>query len=192
MTDVLPGGYIVTVAGLPEVRRLLAQFEGQELQNKMRVAVRAGLRPFQASLRVEAAGAGHPRSFTKVPAGTVTTHGGASGREIEGYVRPKSPLFNIFEPGAGSHEISPNRSVTARPGRKGGKPRKPILAGPAGGASWTAEGRKRPAAFFSTSAVTHPGMAARPIMPRAFAAAQEASTDAMAKAIFAMTGGTGR
>ncbi len=167
---------VVHLEGLPAVRKMLDQFEGQQLQNKMRTAVRAGLKPFQAQLKFEGDTPGHPHSFTKVPAGKVTTRGGASGREIEGYVRPSSPLFNIFEPGAGSHTIAPRR--------------KAMLAGPAGGGGWDAKGRKRKGAFFARGPVSHPGMRARPELPAAFAAAEGAATDAIANAIFKMTSET--
>ncbi|HZV26448.1 MAG TPA: hypothetical protein VFG00_09160, partial [Acidothermaceae bacterium] len=122
----------VRVVGLPAIMKLLSQYEGQPLQNAMRKAVRAGAKPFQASLKAVAASSRVPRSFQKVPAAKVTTHGG-SGRSVEAYVRPKSPLFNSFEPGAGAHTISPGA---------GG-----LLGGPAGGDGWTTAGRKRPAAF---------------------------------------------
>lgn len=164
---------VIHLEGLPAVRKMLDQFEGQQLQNKMRTAVRAGLKPFQAQLKFEGDTPGHPHSFTKVPAGKVTTRGGESGREIEGYVRPSSPLFNIFEPGAGAHTIAPRR--------------KAMLAGPAGGGGWDAKGRKRKGAFFARGPVSHPGMRARPELPAAFAAAEGAATDAIANAIFKMT-----
>jgi hypothetical protein len=163
---------IVHLEGLPQVRKMLDQFEGQQLQNKMRVAVRAGLKSFQKTLAFEGDTPGHPHSFTKVPAGKVTTHGGASGREIEGSVRPKSPLFNIFEPGARGHTIAPKKG---------------ILAGPAGSGGWDAKGRKRKAAFFARGPVSHPGMSARPILPAAFSAGESAASDAVANAIFKMT-----
>jgi hypothetical protein len=189
----------VHLEGLPQVRAMLSQFEGQELQNKMRKAVRAGAKPFQAGLKVAAATAGHPRSFQKVPAAHVTTRGGASGRSIEAWVRPKSPLFNIFEPGAKAHTIKPgkvhrqhsvrggraNKGQYSGPGavaRSGGA----VLAGPAGSGSWDNTGRKRAAAFFSTKPVRHPGMKARPILEAAFMARLSESEDAIAQAIFSI------
>jgi hypothetical protein len=184
---------VVHLEGLPQVRKMLDQFEGQELQNKMRVAVRAGLKPFQKTLAFEGDTPGHPHSFTKVPAGKVTTRGGASGREIEGYVRPKSPLFNIFEPGASSHTIGGGTERQARSGGltkgvlrkvRGGRRTSGMLSGPQGSASWDPGGRKRKASFFAKGPVTHPGMRARPILPAAFAAGEQAATDAIAKAIF--------
>ncbi len=191
----------VHLEGLPEVRRLLAQFQGRELQNKMRQAVRAGAKPFQGTLRSAAANdveGNVPMSFTKVPAAKVSTRGGASGRDIEARVRPKSPLFNIFEPGASAHVISPNAHTTQRAGRRSGiyidrrglerGRRKPILRGPAGKSTWDPKGRKRPAAFFSTKPVRHPGFRARPIMPSAFRAGEAAAIDAVADAIFEIAG----
>lgn len=194
---------VIHLEGLPAVRKMLDQFEGQQLQNKMRTAVRAGLKPFQRQLQFEADTPGHPHSFAKITAkghGTgVSTRGGESGREIYGWVRPNSPLFNIFEPGAKGHTITPGVTGqnTSRPSRPTGsaghlnyavrKAGVPILAGPAGSGSWDAKGRKRKGAFFSRGPVHHPGMSARPMLPAAFAAAEGASVDAIANAIFQMT-----
>jgi hypothetical protein len=166
----------IHLEGLPQVRKMIDSVSGRELQNRQRRAVRAAAKPMQAALKVQAATPGHPRSFTKVPAAKVTTRGGTSGRDVEARVRPKSPLFNIFEPGAGSHTIKPRR--------------KKALGGPAGGSGWSAEGRKRPAAFFARGPVSHPGFAARPILPAAFAAGEAAAMTAFEQALF--TPGTGR
>ena len=106
-----------------------------------------------------------------MPAPKVSTRGGASGREIVARVRPRSPLFNIFEPGAKGHTIAPRRAAA--------------LAGPAGSAAWDRVGRKRGAAFFSRGPVSHPGMRARPILAAAFARGVNAAEQAMAAAIFA-------
>lgn len=180
----------ITIQGLPEARRALEQLDGKDRANTLRRAVRASLKPFQQQLKFEGDTPGHPHSFTKVPAGKVSTRGGASGREIEGYVRPKSPLFNIFEPGARAHAIAPGEKGfnSYRPSRpyptKARQTGKRALAGPAGGGAWTKEGRKRSAAFFSTKTVRHPGMHARPILPAAFAAGAPAAERALADAIF--------
>jgi hypothetical protein len=196
----------IHLEGLPAVEKLLAQYQGQPLQNKMRQAVRAGMKPFQQQLKFEGDTPGHPHSFTNVPAAKITTHGGESGRAVEGSVKPRSPLFNIFEPGAHPHVITPGSkgvaserttSMFARSGARmhahkamtghaGGK----VLAGQAGGSIWPARhgdpGRKRSADFFTTKAVQHPGMSARPILPTAFEAAAPAAEDRIAEAIFAM------
>lgn len=160
---------IIDIRGLPQAEKMLAEFDDKALANKMRRAVRAGIAPFRVEMRAVAAEPQYPRSFRKTKTRT-TTRGGAGGRAIEAYVRPSSPLFNIFEPGAGEHTIAP----------KGGG----VLAGPAGGSSWDAGGRKRPATFFARGAVRHPGMAARPLLARVFASADPRAEDAVANAIF--------
>jgi len=167
--------YEIHVEGLPEVQRMLARFQGQQLQNRMRKVVRAGIKPFQGSLKSEAASQhggseNVPLSFQKVPAAKVSTRGGASGREIEAYVRPKSALFNIFEPGAREHTIAPRRK-----GR---------LAGPAGSASWTQKGRKRKGAFLSLRPVRHPGLKPRPLLEPAFEAKVDEAVDVIVRNLF--------
>ncbi len=189
----MPAAFIIE--GIPGALRALDELAPKDRSNAMRRAVRAGLQPMRRQLQFEGDTPGHPHSFTKVPPPRISTRGGASGREIEGYVRPKSPLFNIFEPGAKAHTITPGEKGfnSYRPSRpyptKARKSGKAALAGPAGGSAWTNEGRKRPAAFFSRSAVRHPGMAARPILPAAFAAAVGPAEDAIANAIFAPSKG---
>ena len=163
-------GAIVSFYGLPEVRKMLAQYSDQEIQNSLRRGARAGIAEFRAELRSEAASRSDlPHSFRKTKTRT-TTRGGASGREIEAYVRPSSPLFNIFEPGAGAHTIAPRRAGA--------------LGGPAGSGSWDSVGRKRPGAFFSSGPVRHPGMRARPLLSPAFNARLGRAEDAVANAIF--------
>lgn len=168
---------IIDVRGVPGALKALDRYDGKELQNRLRRGARAGIAQFRDELRAEArARSDLPRSFSKTKTKT-TTRGGASGRDIQASVRPKSPLFNIFEPGAGEHTIAPRATV---------------LGGPAGDASWTAEGRKRPAGFFSTKPVRHPGMAARPLLPSAFSRRASRAEDAIAAAIFGdSTAGTG-
>lgn len=160
----------ITILGVSAALRELEQLDGKDRQNAMRRGVRAAAKPFQVALAEVAASSNVPRSFQKVPAAKVSTHGGASGREVEARVRPKSPLFNIFEPGAGSHDIAPKEAA--------------VLAGPAGSDAWDGTGRKRPAAFFSRGTVRHPGMAARPIRPAAFARGAGPAEDALAAAVF--------
>lgn len=180
---------IVSFQGLAETRKWIADHSDQEMQNGLRRAARAGISEFRKDLHSEAisrfgqGGAEHvPYSFRKTKTKT-STHGG-SGHEIESSVRPSSPLFNILEPGAKAHTIAPGRSVTQRPGRKGGKPRKAALGGPAGGSVWTAAGRKRPAAFFSRSPVRHPGLTGRNLLRAAFESGLVRAEDQIANAIF--------
>lgn len=165
---------ILDFRGLPETIKLVGEYEGRELQNRLRRGARAGISDFRAEMRIVASGAEYPRSFRKTKTKT-TTRGGASGREIEAYVRPSSPLFNIFEPGAGEHEIAPK-------GRTSG-----VLAGPEGGGSWDPGGRKRQGDFFARGPVRHPGMAARPLLARTFAASVGRAEDSIANAIFGIT-----
>jgi hypothetical protein len=172
---VIGRGAEIHLEGLPAVRKMVAELTGRQFQNRMRKAVRAGAKPFQGELKAEAAShhggsENLPASFTKVPAAKTSTRGGSvAGGQVEAYVRPSSPLFNVFEPGAGAHEIAPHGSR---------------LAGPAGGRGWSAQGRKRGGAFFARGAVRHPGMAARPILPSSFAAKVGAAETAVARAIF--------
>ena len=161
----------VHVIGGAAVHRMLGKYEGRSLQNRLRRAVRAGAKPFQVALQTTAAQdpAGNvPESFTKVRAAKVSSRGGFTGRDIVARVRPQSPLFNIFEVGAGAHDIEA-----------------PVLAGPQGSGGWTSEGRKRPAAFGARGRVRHPGMSARPILPTAFDRGVTTAKIAVAAAIFA-------
>ncbi len=165
----------IHLEGLPETQRLLARYQGQQLQNRMRRVVRAGIKPFQGGLKAEAAShhggpENVPLSFQKVPAAKVSTRGGVSGREVEAYTRPKSALFNIFEPGAGSHMIAPKK--------------KGVLQGPAGSASWTQKGRKRPGAFLSFRPVRHPGLAPRELLEPAFNAKVDEAVDVIVRTLF--------
>ncbi len=165
---------VFDLRGLPETRKMLAEYEGKELYNKERRAVAAGAKVFQAPLAA-AARAHHggaenvPASFAKVPAPRRSTHGGLSGHDPTATVRPKSPLFNIFEPGAGAHTIAPRHGD---------------LAGAPGEGSWTKEGRKRRGGFYARGAVRHPGMSARPLLPGVFAAHLGEAEDAAANVIF--------
>lgn len=160
------------VTGGDDVRRMLDRHTGREAHNRLRRAVRAGSKEFQQGLKDAAASeptGNVPASFKKVPAPKISASTRRGG-EIVGKVRPKSPLFNIFEPGAGHHEI-----VGASVGAMGG---------PAGGDTWTAEGRKRPRAFSARGRVRHPGMKARPIMPTAFGAKKQSARVKIASVLF--------
>ena len=166
----------VTVLGLHEAEKLLDGYQGRDLQNAERRAVRAAANAFKPEI-IAAAQARHgsgtgnvPASFAKVRAPKVSTHGGASGRDVEASIRPRSPLFNIFEPGARPHRIAPRH--------------KHELAGPDGSGGWTKAGRKRRGGFYARGPVSHPGMSARPILPTAFEAGAGRAEDAAANAIF--------
>jgi hypothetical protein len=166
----------VRLEGMTKVKAMLGRYDDQAMQNRVRKAARAGIAVFRPALRAEAAsrfgasGDAHvPASFRKTKTRT-STRGGASGRDIVASVRPSSPLFNIFEPGASPHTIAP----------RGGKG----LGGPAGPGGWTSEGRKRPRRFGSRRAVQHPGMSSRAMLPGVFAEHLSRAEDAVAAAIF--------
>jgi len=161
----------VLITGLPAVDKMLDEYAPGARQNLERRAVRAGGHVVQAALKSVAAEGGVPHSFQKVPAPKVSTHGDI-GQEVFAIVRPKSPLFNIFEPGARSHDISGD-----------------LMGGPAGSGSWDATGRKRPADFAARGSVRHPGMRARPILPRAAAMSAAGAQTAMAAIILGQASG---
>jgi hypothetical protein len=181
----------VVVTGIPGVEKALEALDGKDRLNTERRALRAAGKPFQAALRAIAASSNVPHSFTNVPAGRVSTSGGFPHITV----RPKSPLFNIFEPGAGGHTIAPRTSGLYLRGR--GKKRAArseshpgVLAGPAGSGSWDSVGRKRSGAFFSAGPVRHPGFRGRSITGRAFAEAEPAAMEAFAAVVFGHAGGT--
>lgn len=156
----------ISVSGVPEVEKLLDSLDGRDRQNALRRGVRAATKPFIAAMKDIARVSDVPESFQKIPAAKVSTHRGESGREVGATVRPRTPLFNIFEPGAGQHDIEGD-----------------LLIGPAGPGGWSSAGRKRPDKFAARDRVSHPGMAARPITPRSFAMGEAAASKALADAI---------
>lgn len=163
--------------GMPECQAMLAGYYGGKLQNRMRRAVRAGANEFKPGIVAEAishhgGSENVPISFRRVKV-KVSTHGGASNRDIVARVKPQSALFNIFEPGAEPHTIAP-RGVRLMAG----------AAGHGGGARWDEVGRKRKGAFFARGAVRHPGMKARPILPAAFSGRVSAAKVDVARVIF--------
>ncbi|MBV9487176.1 MAG: hypothetical protein JO246_14090 [Frankiaceae bacterium] len=162
----------IRVTGTDAIEKALEQLDGKDRQNALRRGVRAATKPFITAMKEVARSSNVPRSFQKIPAAKVSTRGGASGREVGATVRPASPLFNIFEPGAGEHEIAGD-----------------LMVGAAGSGSWSSEGRKRPSAFAARGSVTHPGMTARPITPRAFSMGEEAATKALADVLLGAAGG---
>lgn len=145
----------VSVTGIAAIQKTLDALDGRDRQNTLRRAVRAATKPLAAAMREVAAASDVPRSFQKIPAAKVSTRRGAGGRSVGANVRPKSPLFNIFEPGAGPHGISAAGGMLAN----------------------------EQAGFFARGRVQHPGMAARPITPRAFQAGAAAASKALADAI---------
>ena len=119
------GMTFIRIVGLDECIDAIHKLTPAEQSNAYRRAVRAGGKVFQAGLKdtarsMHGGGSNVPLSFQKVPAPKVTTRGGDSGRDIESRVRPSSPLFNIFEPGAGSHPIQADTVLRDRPAAAGG------------------------------------------------------------------------
>jgi hypothetical protein len=158
----------VTFRGMDRVKAMLKQYDDRSMTNRLRRGTRAGAAEFRAELRSEGAGSQFPLSFRKTKTNS-STRGGLTGRDIEARVRPASPLFNIFGPGASPHTISPGRGV---------------LSGPQGSAGWDSRGRKRRGRFFSRKPVRHPGMASRPLLSPSFAARLGRAQDAVADALF--------
>ena len=147
--------------GLPETRAMLEQFAGRELVNRLRRAVRAGGNEFKDELAATAAAeptGNLPRTFAKVRVRVSTS--ARRGGVPTAIVRPVSPLFNIFEPGAGAHTIA------------GG-----ALSG-AGGQRWRGKD------FFARGRVAHPGFQARPILPTAFASGEDDAATAASRKLF--------
>lgn len=97
----------VDVRGLPETKRLLAQFQGAKLNNRMRRSLRAGAKAFREEMRREAKSRHDlPRTFAK-------TRTRAHRNPIGVSVSPGSPLSNIFEHGAKRHEIGDGAKILA-------------------------------------------------------------------------------
>jgi hypothetical protein len=166
----------IDLRGMPEVKKMLASVDDRERQNRERRAVRAASAPLRAGLKDTAASeptGNVPKSFQRVR--TRVSASARRGGEVVAFTKPRSALFNIFEPGAGEHTIAPK-----------GKP----LAGYGGGFGfWTQGSRKRSKSFFSRKAVRHPGMTARPILPTAFEG-NVAKAEAAAVAVIFGTGGS--
>jgi hypothetical protein len=173
----------ISIDGLPEVKRRIEGLTGRQMQNKLRRAVRAGAKPMQASLKVMAAAQPTgklPHTFKRVPAAKVSASARRGG-QIVASVKPKSALFNIFEPGAEAHEIGGGAETrTGKDGRtrkvRGGRRTSGMLAGPSG-----IRGRSKD--FFVRGAVKHPGMKARPIRVRAFDAGKPLAKMAIASVL---------
>lgn len=86
------------VRGLPEAQKLLEQFQGGPLNNRMRRALRAGAKVFRVALRAEALRRTDlPRTFAK-------TRTRSHRYPLAVSVSPQSPLSTIFEHGAESHD----------------------------------------------------------------------------------------
>lgn len=186
----------IAVVGVDRIEKVLEQLDPRDRQNLERRAVRAGARPVASALKEIASGAQVPRSFS---AGSIASFIRVSASARRGgvasaVVRPKSPLFNILEPGAGAHDIAPKTSGLYLRGR--GKNRAAVseshagvLAGKAGPGAWSEEGRKRGRAFFSRRAVRHPGLKGRDLLGPAVERSALEARDAIAAVILGQAEG---
>jgi hypothetical protein len=85
--------------GLPEVEEMLEQFQGRELNNRTRRAVRAGAAEFRDEMRSEGRSRSDlPKTFSKT---RTRNHRNPIGTSVS----PKSALSSIFEHGAKPHTI---------------------------------------------------------------------------------------
>lgn len=92
------GAITVDLQGLPEVEKMLAQFDGAPLNNRVRRALRAGIAVIRPALRTRARSGGFPRKFAKTRTRPHRNPLGVS-------VSPGSPLSTVFEHGARPHAI---------------------------------------------------------------------------------------
>jgi hypothetical protein len=99
-------GLELDLRGLPEVEKMLAQFEGQPLQNRTRKALRAGVAVMRKELRARASSGRFPKKFRKT-----RTRGHRNPVGVS--VSPGSPLSTIFEHGARPHAIPITRGPFA-------------------------------------------------------------------------------
>lgn len=155
----------VDLRGREEVERLLSEFEGGKLNNRVRRGMRAGAKVMRSHVRKLAASDRYPRSFRKTKTKAHRNPLGVS-------TGPTSPLLNIFESGAGSHDIgSGGQLLTNRDEGLSGQ-------------MLTAVGRGGEDLFVARGPVSHPGMAARPLIAPTFDATKDAAGEAAADVIF--------
>ena len=148
--------------GAKEARELLDSLADNQLQNRVRRGTRRGAAIMRAETRRRAGSNGIPSRFRKTRTRSHRTPVGTS-------TGPTSPLLNIFEGGAGRHAIGdPGQILTNLETRR-------------------QAGAEQGPPFFARGAVSHPGMAARPLVGPVFDAkkddAAEAAMDEMLKGI---------
>lgn len=135
----------VSLRGDREVRELLDSLSGRELANRTRRATRAGVAVMRPVLRARAKDPKYPRSYAKI-----ATKGH---RDLSTSIGPVSPLWNIFEGGAGPHRIAPKHA--------------PVLSNP-----------DTSPPFFSRGPVMHPGVRALPFTVPVFEETKDKASDA--------------
>jgi hypothetical protein len=99
-------GIVIDVRGIPEVHRMLDQMTGQQLQNRTRRALRAGLAPMRQAYRSRAKSGRYPRRFRST---RTRNHRNPLGVSLA----PQSPLGPIFDHGARPHSIAITRGPFA-------------------------------------------------------------------------------
>lgn len=143
----------INVRGIPEAQKLLGNLSGSQLQNRVRRGTRAGAKVFREEVRSQArARADIPDRFAKTATkGHRTPVGTSTG--------PTSPLLVIFEGGADDHRIGAPGQVLTNIGTR----REQADKATAG-------------IFFARGPVSHPGMAARPLVGPVFEAKEGEAT----------------
>lgn len=144
------------VTGTEEANRLLAEYAGRQLQNRMRRATRAGAKVFREAIRAEA------KTRGDLPATMAKTRTLNHRNPIGVSVGPRSPLWNIFEHGAQAHAIGEPGQLLSNFGAAG-----------ADGAPFAARGP-----------VQHPGVEARPFVGPLFDARRTAAENAIEGVLF--------
>lgn len=150
----------IDLQGLPETQRLLAEFSESKVNNRVKRALRAGLKPIREELRTRARSKGYPKTFRRT---RTRDHRNPTGVSVS----PGSPLSNIFEVGAKRHQIGGATKVLSNFEERR-----------------QAADRFQGAPFFARGAVSHPGMAARPISGPAFDARQGEAERAISAVLF--------
>ena len=100
----------IDLRGVPEVQEMLSQVTGGKLNNRVRRALRAGLKPIREEMRRKGMSPQFPRRFRKT-----RTRGHRNPVGVS--VSPQSPLSTIFEHGAKPHLIGARQhpGMAARP-----------------------------------------------------------------------------
>lgn len=100
----------VDISGVPEVRQMLGEFTDGKLNNRLRRALRAGVKPMREEMRRKGSSGGFPSRFKK-------TRTRAHRNPLGVSVSPQSPLSTIFEHGARPHLIGAihHPGMAARP-----------------------------------------------------------------------------
>lgn len=127
------------VRGMDEVKHMLAQVQGRELNNRMRRSLRAAVAALRGPLRAAASTNRYPRKFRR-------TRTRAHRNPLGVSVSPGSPLSTIFEHGARPHAIPIKRGPMA--GRTVQHPG--MAARPLSGPVFDANQRKAEEAFIQT------------------------------------------